>query len=51
VGAGVSELSSGAATAIEMGATVADLELTMHAHPTIAESVHGAATAALSRLR
>jgi dihydrolipoamide dehydrogenase len=51
VGAGVSELAAAAATAIEMEATARDLDLTMHAHPTLAESIHGAAVAAMHRLR
>jgi len=51
VGAGVSELASAAATAIELEATLGDLDLTMHAHPTVGESIHGAARSALDRLR
>jgi dihydrolipoyl dehydrogenase len=50
VGTGVSELAAEASTAIEMEATVRDLDLIMHAHPTLAESVHGAAVAAAARL-
>jgi dihydrolipoyl dehydrogenase len=51
VGTGVSELAAEASAAIEMEATVGDLDLIMHAHPTLAESVHGAAMAAIDRLR
>jgi len=51
VGVGVSELAGAAATAIEMEMSVADLDLTMHAHPTLSESIHGAAAAAVDRLR
>jgi len=44
-GAGVSELASGLALAIEMAATVEDIAATIHPHPTmseaIAESAHG----------
>lgn len=50
VGPEVTELLGEAILAIEMGATVADLALTVHAHPTLpetlmeaAEAVHGAA--------
>jgi len=50
VGPEVTELIAEAALAIEMGATVEDLAATIHAHPTLpetlmeaAESVHGAA--------
>jgi dihydrolipoamide dehydrogenase len=50
VGPEVTELVAEAALAIEMGATVEDLAATIHAHPTLpetlmeaAESVHGAA--------
>ncbi len=49
-GAGASDLIAEAALAIEMGATAADLALTIHAHPTLpealmeaAEDVHGRA--------
>ncbi len=51
VGTGVSELAAAAATAVETEITVGDLDLTMHAHPTLSESIHGAAVAALDRLR
>ena len=50
VGPEVTELVAEAALAIEMGATAGDLALTVHAHPTLpetimeaAEAVHGAA--------
>jgi dihydrolipoamide dehydrogenase len=51
VGVNVSELAAAAATAVEMEATAGDLDLTIHAHPTMSESIHGAAVAALHRLR
>jgi dihydrolipoamide dehydrogenase len=39
VGAGAGELMGEAALAIEMGARVADLHLTIHAHPTLSETL------------
>lgn len=51
VGAGAGELIAEGALAIEMGATAADLALTIHPHPTLGESlmesgelIHGAST-------
>jgi len=43
----VSELAAEAALAVEMAATVDDLALTVHPHPTISESLADAARAAL----
>ncbi len=43
VGVDAGELVGEAMLAIEMGATVKDLALTMHAHPTLSETVPGAA--------
>jgi dihydrolipoamide dehydrogenase len=42
-GAGAGELIAEGALAIEMGATAADLKLTIHPHPTLSESVMEAA--------
>ena len=47
VGAGVSELSSAFSLAIEMGARLEDVALTIHAHPTQSEAFHEAALKAL----
>ena len=47
VGAGVAELASGFALAVEMGATLADIAATIHAHPTRGEAFHEAALRAL----
>jgi dihydrolipoamide dehydrogenase len=47
VGAEASNLISEAALAIEMGATLEDLALTIHPHPTLGETVMEAAEAAL----
>src|SRR5262249_22514465 len=47
IGAAASDLISEAALAIEMGATVEDLALTVHPHPTMSESLMEAAEAAL----
>lgn len=47
VGAGVSELSTAFAYAIEMGATLEDVAGTIHAHPTLGEAVQEAALRAL----
>jgi dihydrolipoamide dehydrogenase len=51
VGPGAGEMIAEAALAIEMGATARDLELTIHAHPTLSETLmeasellHGSAT-------
>ncbi|MGE3191072.1 MAG: dihydrolipoyl dehydrogenase [Vicinamibacterales bacterium] len=43
VGSGAGELIAEATLAIEMGATVSDLKLTIHAHPTLSETVMEAA--------
>jgi len=47
VGQGVSELSSGFALALEMGARLEDIAGTVHVHPTLGECVREAALAAL----
>jgi dihydrolipoyl dehydrogenase len=47
VGAGVSELSAVFSLALEMGARLEDIALTIHAHPTMSEAFHEAALAAL----
>jgi dihydrolipoamide dehydrogenase len=47
VGNGASDLISEAALAIEMGAVVQDLNLTVHPHPTLSEAVREAAAAAI----
>lgn len=47
VGPSVSEFAGEAALAIEMGATVDDLSLTIHPHPTMSESIVEAADAVL----
>ena len=46
VGVGVSELIAEATLAIEMGATLEDLMVTIHPHPTISEAIMEAAEAA-----
>ena len=43
VGPGAGELIAEAVLAVEMGATAADLKLTIHAHPTLSETVMEAA--------
>jgi dihydrolipoamide dehydrogenase len=43
VGSGAGELIAEAVLAIEMGATVSDVKLTIHAHPTLSETVMEAA--------
>jgi len=48
VGHGVSELSSAFSLALEMGARLEDIALTIHAHPTMSEAFNEAALAALS---
>jgi dihydrolipoamide dehydrogenase len=50
-GPGATELAGEAALAIEMTATLEDLALTLHPHPTIAESLVEAAEMALGRPR
>jgi dihydrolipoamide dehydrogenase len=47
VGNGASDLISEAALAIEMGAVVQDLNLTVHPHPTLSEAIREAAAAAI----
>jgi dihydrolipoamide dehydrogenase len=47
VGAGVSELSAAFSVALEMGARLEDIALTIHAHPTLSEAFHESALAAL----
>jgi dihydrolipoamide dehydrogenase len=47
VGVGVSELSAAFSLALEMGARLEDIALTIHAHPTLSEAFHEAALAAL----
>jgi len=47
VGQGVSELSAAFSLALEMGARVEDIALTIHAHPTLGEALHESALAAL----
>ncbi len=49
VGAGVAEFAGEFALAIEMGATLADLAATIHAHPTRGEAFHEAALRSLGR--
>jgi dihydrolipoamide dehydrogenase len=47
VGAGVSELSAAFSLALEMGARLEDIALTIHAHPTLGEAFHESALSAL----
>jgi dihydrolipoamide dehydrogenase len=49
VGAGVSELAGEAAVAVEMGATLEDLALVIHPHPTLSEGLAEAAWGGLGR--
>jgi dihydrolipoamide dehydrogenase len=49
VGSHASELLGEAALAVELGATLEDLALTIHAHPTLSESLMEAAEVALGR--
>ncbi len=49
VGAGVSELAGEFALALEMAATLTDLAETVHAHPTLGETVQEAALKGLGR--
>ncbi len=49
VGAGVSELSGEFSLAIEMGATLTDIAETIHAHPTLSETVQESALKSLGR--
>jgi dihydrolipoamide dehydrogenase len=46
VGGGVGDLISEGALAIEMGASAADLGMTIHPHPTLSEAIMEAAKAA-----
>jgi dihydrolipoamide dehydrogenase len=50
VGPRAGELVSEAAVAIEMGATLEDLAVSIHTHPTLSETVMEAAQSALSRI-
>jgi dihydrolipoamide dehydrogenase len=47
LGAGDCELSAAFSLALEMGAGLEDIALTIHAHPTLSEAFHEAALAAL----
>jgi len=47
VGQGVSELSAAFSLALEMGARLEDIALTIHAHPTLSEAFHEASLTAL----
>ncbi|MFH1520578.1 MAG: dihydrolipoyl dehydrogenase [Candidatus Micrarchaeota archaeon] len=49
IGAGAEDIIAEAAIAIEMGATLEDLALTIHAHPTLPESLAEAAEQALGK--
>ncbi|MBE2278671.1 MAG: dihydrolipoyl dehydrogenase [Rhodobacteraceae bacterium] len=49
VGAGVSELAGQFALAVEMAATLTDIAATIHAHPTLGETVQEAALKGLGR--
>lgn len=49
VGPGVAELAAGAALAVEMGATVEDLALTIAPHPSVSEALAEAAMGAAGR--
>jgi dihydrolipoamide dehydrogenase len=49
VGAGVAELAAEAALAVEMGATLEDVALTIAPHPTLSETLAEAAMGALGR--
>ena len=49
VGAGVAELAAEAALAVEMGASVEDLALTIAPHPTLSEALAEAAMGAAGR--
>ena len=50
VGPRAGELISEAAVAIEMGAVLEDLAVSIHTHPTLSETIMDSATAALSRI-
>jgi len=47
VGAGIAELSAAFSLALEMGARLEDIALTIHAHPTQSEAFHEAALKSL----
>jgi dihydrolipoamide dehydrogenase len=47
VGCGVSELTAAGSLAIEMGATLEDIRLTVHVHPSLTEMIEEAAARAL----
>jgi len=49
VGRGVSELIGEATVALEMGAFLEDIALTIHPHPTMSEAVQEAVEAALGK--
>ncbi|MEM8536853.1 MAG: dihydrolipoyl dehydrogenase [Pseudomonadota bacterium] len=49
VGAGVSEMASGFALALEMGATLTDIGHTVHAHPTLGEALQESALKGLGQ--
>ena len=49
VGAGASDIIAEATLAIEMGATLEDVALTIHAHPTLPESLYQAAEATMGK--
>jgi dihydrolipoamide dehydrogenase len=49
VGAGIAELSAAFSLALEMGARLEDIAMTIHAHPTQGEGFHEAALKALGR--
>ena len=49
VGNGASDLISEAALAIKMGATLEDVALTIHPHPTLSESLMEAAEATMGK--
>jgi dihydrolipoamide dehydrogenase len=50
VGDGVAELAAACCALLEMGATVHDVRLVVHAHPTLSEAIHEAAKQAVRRL-
>jgi dihydrolipoamide dehydrogenase len=50
VGGDVAELAAACCALLEMGATVHDVRLVVHAHPTLSEAIHDAANAAVRRI-
>jgi dihydrolipoamide dehydrogenase len=50
VGSEVAELAAACCALLEMGATVHDVRLIIHAHPTLSEAIHEAAKKAVVRL-